>query len=494
VSSFNLIQENWIPVLRDGPVPERTGLLNCIREAHNISGIYHDSPLVIMSLFRLLLGILHRVYPVNDINAWSNLYNTGRFSADAIEKYFEKWKHRFFLFDELYTFYQMADHPAGDRTNTINKLTIHRAAGNNAVYNDHSYNAKNEAMPAADAALYLLVSQAFYPSGLGSKTISFQHSPFTAPMITFLRGENLFTTLLLNMVVETGFLNHGDDMPSWENPNPSKVETETSFSGYIDYLTHHSKLIKLIPSNDSNNIRVEKVCIAQGRGLPKNLTDPFGTYRIDENLGLVPIKIRPEKQLWRDYNSLINLSVTGSKMRPPLNIIQAALLKEEDIVSKGSTFSMLCGGISTDKAKILLWRLDQLPLPLNLLGDQDFINLCNLAIEHAESNSKKLYSFTRRMIQELIKYEGNEADKDEVKKLLSSFSAESYFWSALETNFKEFVITCADNPEEEDAALINWQKSCDRALSDCHEIVERAVIGSPRGPKAIAKANYFYED
>ncbi|MCF8305601.1 MAG: type I-E CRISPR-associated protein Cse1/CasA [Ignavibacteriales bacterium] len=494
MGTFNLIDQKWIPVLRGGPVPERIGLLDCIRDAHKISGIYHDSPLVIMSLFRLLLGILHRVYPLKDVESWNNHYKAGLFSPTSIEEYFEKWKDRFDLFDEVFPFYQIAEHPAGEKTTTVNKLTLHRAAGNNAVYNDHSYNEKKDQMEMADAALYLLVAQTFSPGGGVSATINFQHAPYTSPMLTFLEGNNLFETLLLNMVIESGFSAHDQDQPSWESPNPSRAETATQFTGYLDYLTHQSKMIKLTPVVHDGKTVVEKVCIAQGRGLPENTIDPFAAYRIDEKRGLVPIKIRTEKQLWRDYNTLIRLTDSGSKIRPPLNIIQAAILKEKGVIPSSGNYTILCGGIATDKAKILLWRFDKLPLPLSLLGEQDFVNLCNSAIEYAETDSKKLYSYSTAILKELIKYEGKEADKEEVKNLLASYSVERYYWGGLENAFKEFVFGCAENPENEDLFYENWKITCDRIFSVCKEKIEGSVIGSPRGPKAIAKANYHYEE
>lgn len=57
---FNLLDEPWIPVLKDGKV-EEVGIAEALKEAHTITRIETPSPLEEAALYRLLLAILYRI-------------------------------------------------------------------------------------------------------------------------------------------------------------------------------------------------------------------------------------------------------------------------------------------------------------------------------------------------------------------------------------------------------------------------------------------------
>lgn len=59
---FNLVDQSWIPcLLRDGGKPQELSLRDTLIGAHEIRELCDDSPLVTVSLHRLLLAVLHRV-------------------------------------------------------------------------------------------------------------------------------------------------------------------------------------------------------------------------------------------------------------------------------------------------------------------------------------------------------------------------------------------------------------------------------------------------
>ncbi|NUN10682.1 MAG: type I-E CRISPR-associated protein Cse1/CasA [Ignavibacteriaceae bacterium] len=484
--TYNLLDEGWLPVTRGSGPPSRVSLQECLAEAHLLGDIYHDSPLVVMGVYRLLLAAVRRIFPVTTPKEWELLFKTGKFDKIKLDGYFEKWRDRFNLFDDKYPFWQVQLHPAGENTLSVNKLVLNRAAGNNPVYFDHSNDFNPDPLKPADAALQLIAFQSFSPGGGKSPTINFKHSPCTAPLITLLTGSSLFSTLVMNTLINPEIPDNGDDAPVWENPSSMQAEDETRLWGYSDYLTLSSRLIHLIPEKIEGEVVVTKIQNAQGRGLPEEIQEPFSAFRIDKEKGKMQIKIRPEKQLWRDYNTLITVT-DSDNVRPPLNLKQAALLEEKGILQE-KNYSVLCVGIATDKAKILLWRADKLPLPLHLISDPDFVNLTGSALKFAEDKSKQLWRFTTNVVREMLSYEGDKAEKNAVKKQQSSLSAESLFWSDLELPFKQFILRCAEDPSSEETAFEEWKETCGRSYMRCREIIENSVVGSPRGPKALAKA------
>jgi len=494
MKAFNLADEPWIPVIRSGTKIERIGLRQCLLEAHTIREIYHDSPLVVMSTYRLLLAFVHRIFPLNSAKEWGGLFNKSKFPVEDAEKYIAAWHDRFWLFHSEYPFWQSVKVGVKDETISCNKLVIHRAAGNNAVYHDHSNEETPAPLHASDAALHLITAQCFSPGGGKSATINFRSSPLSSALVTFLTGENLFQTLMFNYMIQPGIHSKPDDKPVWERTSPVRPEEKTTLTGYLDYLTLSSRLIKLSPFDSAGGTYVDKIQIAQGRGSADDILDPFVAYRIDKKKGYLTVKVYPERQLWRDYNSLTSLTHIA-ELRSPRNMQQAAELEELGLLPAGRIYSILCGGLSTNKAKILLWRSDSLPLPVALLHNQDFINSCSDAVSYAETQSKRLFFYTKSVVAGLISYDNQKADPDAVTRLYKSFSMEPFFWSELDIPFKEFVIGCAGSHDVEKESFDNWIKTCDRTLSVCKRKLEDAVIGDARGPKAIAKAyNTSYKE
>ena len=88
--SLNLVDEKWIPcIMLDGTRDEK-GIKEVILEASDIKEIFDNSPLVIVSLHRLLLAILHRSFerhygPIDAVE-WNTIWENGHFNQESIIK------------------------------------------------------------------------------------------------------------------------------------------------------------------------------------------------------------------------------------------------------------------------------------------------------------------------------------------------------------------------------------------------------------------------
>ena len=93
--SFNLVDKPWLPVVwLDGTAGE-VGLRDALVRAHEIRELVDGSPLVTVSLHRLLLAILHRNFGPTSFEAWKALWRQGRWDAEKLDSYFTQWRHRF---------------------------------------------------------------------------------------------------------------------------------------------------------------------------------------------------------------------------------------------------------------------------------------------------------------------------------------------------------------------------------------------------------------
>ena len=72
---FNLVDQPWIPCLqRDGGKPQELSLRDTLIGAHEIRELFDNSPLVTVSLHRLLLAILHRNFGPASFGEWKELW------------------------------------------------------------------------------------------------------------------------------------------------------------------------------------------------------------------------------------------------------------------------------------------------------------------------------------------------------------------------------------------------------------------------------------
>lgn len=101
---YNLIDEKWIPVrFPDGRLDE-LGIRETLLRSKEIAVIEDPSPFVVASLYRFLLAILYRTLEgPTDIDKAKDLFKNG-LPADRITAYLEKWRDRFWLFDEQFPF------------------------------------------------------------------------------------------------------------------------------------------------------------------------------------------------------------------------------------------------------------------------------------------------------------------------------------------------------------------------------------------------------
>ena len=137
MSTFNLIDEKWIPCVMANGEARALNLRDVLTEAHEVHEIFDTSPLVTSSLHRLLLAVLHRCFPTHSLAEWKTLWLRQCFDAAVLNNYFAKWYERFDLLHTAKPFYQRSNLTLNRKT-PLKRLGWEFAAGNNATLFDHS--------------------------------------------------------------------------------------------------------------------------------------------------------------------------------------------------------------------------------------------------------------------------------------------------------------------------------------------------------------------
>ena len=108
-------------------------------------------------------------------------------------------------------------------------------------------------------------------------------------------------------------------------------------------------------------------------------------------------------------------------------------------------------GVINDKANVLMWSQERLPVPLDYLDDIELLNNLKESIEFAEELGKILRSSMRKLASELN------------AELANSFPAVSFYWSNLELEFFDLLIHL---PENNETAMQNWFLKVDQIAKE----------------------------
>ncbi len=233
MSSFNLIEQPWIPCIDHQGRSLELSIRDTLMYAHELRELFDPSPLVTVALHRLLLAVLHRsLSGPSNLSDWIHLWNQGKWDSAMVTNYLERWKHRFDLFDPLRPFYQVpfiSDHDGPAKKQPITILVQEAAAGNNPTLFDHCFDSDPAPMHPAEAARYLVAHQAFAIGGGVSRPFNLCHSTLVRGYSVLVQGDSLFETLALNLVAyneERPIAWIGADEAAWEQDEPRTPSLE----------------------------------------------------------------------------------------------------------------------------------------------------------------------------------------------------------------------------------------------------------------------------
>jgi CRISPR system Cascade subunit CasA len=481
VSSFNLIDEQWIPCITSGSSKEELGLLDTLLRAHTLLELHDPSPLVTASLHRLLLAVLHRVFGPESVEEWQRLWQTGHFAPKPIEAYLKQWHSRFNLFDDQFPFCQVCKFNAKTKLVEINDIVHEYARGNNPTLFDHTNDANCLALFPSEAARKLISYQSFSLGGLSGlgKDVAFTDAPLAKYAVFLVRGRNLFETLMLNLVKydkdEPVPIMH-QDSPVWERGDPGR-RSDTP-QGYLDYLTWQTRLLRLVHETSKGSVAAREIEMAPGYRLPKDITvfDPALFYKKDK--GWQPLRLSGRKALWRDSSTLFSATQEQKDKRFGL-LHWLWQLVDNDVIPRNYVYNLEAFGLCALRAKVDFWRHERMPLPLAYLTDQDRIHDLSIALQYAEDAADAVAKAIWTMANRLAN------DKDSRNNITNHLKAFEIFWSRLE---RPFYGTLTEIPAAPEIALNHWVKTLRQTVWAAFEQSTRGLDHSARTLQALEAA------
>lgn len=484
---FNLLDEPWIPVqFPDGSRGE-VGIRDALLRSASITTIEDASPLVVASLHRLLLAVLYRALGgPTDIDQARKLFREG-LPLDKIEGYLDKWRDRFWLFDDRFPFYQVPGYEPKEEKGVKQwkpwtVLAMEHNGDNSKVLVDHMATVNAGEIRTPLAARWLVACQTFTPGGGNSDFKYTRGGPAANAVIAIPVGHTLEETLIFCLVPENReILAH--DLPLWER-EPESLTTlregpERAPIGWIDLYTWRSRSIRLRYDGDGQG--VSGLAFASGVGLVGDLIDPMMGYRIAEKHGRFAVQFR-ERGLWRDFDSML----PDEADLAPRVIAHASAVTRARMDRLPTAILIL--GQATNKAKIEYWRMERFAFPKTLGGDRAVRQEVKELLEDAEAASRQLWAACSTFARHLLGRGTRDPTGGDKAEFVRRMFVGQWYWSAMESAFHDLLreLTLEQDSEEIRA---RWLRVVQGTLRQAWEQQRRAVAtGDAWTIRALVKA------
>lgn len=331
-SAYNLIDEPWIPVRwvagarsgSDGDLPDRVGLRQLLLRSADIAALAVAEPPAHSALLRIVYALTARVTGLDEAGPgdWGerrlDVLECGRLPVEGIEEYFDRYRHRFYLFDAQggrpwMQDPRLAEQCDGSNTAGVNKLIMTRPAGNNHAWFRHGNDAVPDLPSTADAVLHLLIWHYYGPSGRcsarevgGVKSASATAGPLRTALSYHPEGATFFHTLLAGLIAPAGSVRREEDQCPWEwEELPDPAAPPPAPRGLCARLTACSQhALLLMPDDDGSWVRDAYITWAYRSGRIQR-DDAYVIWQVSQQNNRYPRPADAGRALWRDLDALL---------------------------------------------------------------------------------------------------------------------------------------------------------------------------------------------
>lgn len=481
---YNLLDEPWIRVIDEDCGIHEISLLEVFEHAHVYRDLCGELPTQDFAMLRLLLAVLHTVFSRYDIDGeewlpeepedalvhWKELWENRRFPIEVIRTYLESQRENFYLFHPERPFYQ-CEHAKTGTEYGASKLNGNLSESSNKLrlFTDISGKEKEE-LSFSEAARWLLYVNAYDDTSAKPSRESKERGvklPSTGVGwlgklgIVFVAGENLFETLMLNLIMVNG---NGElfekETPVWEREKSDEERIQISFPDNLSALyTLQSRRLYL----NRNEQKVTGYYLLGGDFFEKEnaFIEPMTVWKNPDRKKpdiYTPRRHDFAKQFWRECPGAILGSEEG---RQPGIISWVKNLQEKELI-EDSYLDIRMVSVQYGDKDFFVTNVfsDSLQMHASLISDMniqgqqavlDSIDLC-------DTISKKVWTFAKD-----INLASGGSDSTKESKGTATFFAENAkadFYNRIDAPFRRWL--SGFNPAVDDVydKKVEWRKEC----------------------------------
>lgn len=314
---FNVLNDNWIPVLYQSGISSEVGIRKLINDAPEIEMIRDDYALEKIAIIRLLTAFLSDAYHLQNRSERFALLKSGKFDEKVIEEYISRCisEHgaSFELFDDSRPFMTSKyDSTLDGEPVSVAEFCPKRASGNNTVHFDHHYEDETPALTYAEA-IRAILSEYLFCFGNRFYSSSVNNTP---PIYYAPAGGNLFRQLVMCMRSEKELGNISlDEYPAAWNSDHKILHCDQQGENvagvsFLSAMTLQTRRIVLIPENGM----ISKCYFSAGLNFQGNdlWKDPFVAYFKKKDGSFGSVKPTENRALWRSISNITAENESGN--------------------------------------------------------------------------------------------------------------------------------------------------------------------------------------
>lgn len=525
---YNLLDEKWIQVASKDTV-EKVSIKELFADAAKYKELAGDMKTQDFAVMRVMLAILHTVFSrfdskgdpyeffevdeksflqigeleENDLEdyedalyqTWIDIWNAKEFPK-VVYEYLEKWRERFFLYDDKYPFFQVTkeviekDAAGGGEFYGKNINRLVSESNNKQAYfspKDESY---KEYIVDDELARWLIILQGYI--GTSDKKKVGSAKTYSKGWLydlggVYLQGNNLFETLMLNFVIAHNENNNllKTQKPCWEAETIEKNIELYFHNGIGNIASLYTAWCREI-FIDPNRTKEDKfVCfIAKLPEIEHSdaFLEPMTVWKYNDT-GEYKDKYRPRKHdanksMWRNFGLLTGVGEGTRKPGVIEWINKLCDISESEELGFNKENITLCAVCMLDDGNATSWApIDEVEDTLNLkervlvdTGDNGWIIRINKTI----SDTKAIIdTVLKRFIFDLLEIRNME--KSDVSKYVEQF----YF--RIDLSFRNWIESI-DIDNDKDTKEIEWRNVSKKAMKEyVDELVSNAGLRDYKG-------------
>lgn len=466
INRYNLLEEPWLKVIESDNNTKKVSLLDIFQNSNTYKRLAGDTDAQNFVILRLLLSVLETTFSNYDYNGnlrtdkknvketWPFLWKNKKFPFKVIEKYLISQEDKFYLYSDRFPFLQVSKKDLTDagikKTGTVSGRLINRliSESNNKLDLFSPSNNKSKLSDDSLARWMTMFVLGYTGTSDKAKYPGMKESASKGNLLglggIYLEGNNLFETLMLNLVLE----NNKDQKPIWEADFKDKT---LSLKKHIpdnlsELYTNCSRLIYIDPNTDLDKQDAE-IQAVQLPGISKE--DVYGhetmtLYQVPKS-GKSKGKVIPKmhesnKSLWRNFGLIEGLSDNNDYRPGIINDFYGDIKKNNvdindvRIVAVGMTYNHDPSGMLNGEI------YDSLDINREIFNDISRDGYVEKIYDEAEITQKAVITF-KYFVQNVMKNIRNVSNDDLVNNLID----ETYF--AIDEPFKNWIANIDNNTD-----------------------------------------------
>lgn len=260
-------------------------------------------------------------------------------------------------------------------------------------------------------------------------------------------------------------------------------------AGYADIFTWQSRMIclEVLPLG---GVKVVRFVAGEGFENPLRNPDPMQPYKTDKTHGKLPVRFDPNRNTWRDFDSLL----PDDSDLAPLTIQHAIRLAGSTVGRMPKSVLVLGLKYQPPSANVDFWRMERFALPEALSGDRFIRTEIRQLLKDAEDAQNSLQSTCRIFARNMLSRGVRKPPGKDISGFIEHMPLTSRYWSTLESRFHE-ILSNYTLERDSDNIRCQWLKSIRHALMTAWKQYRASVSMSDAWAiRALVKAERPIQD